>query len=269
MSPRCPQLHRSGFTLIEIVIGAALMSLILVSAYLCLDAGVSSQKMIEPRADIIQNARVAMALLTADLRDACPLSKDYEFIGMHRMIGRVEADNLDFATHNYTPRHSGEGDFCEISYYLDRDPETGQLSLWRRRNPTMSFDPLSGGSRERIAQGIVGMRLEYFDGYDWYDAWGDASSTGKKQTSNREQYNLSGLPEAVRVTLLFDSNPALNTNQPPGERTIEPPFVFQTVASLELADRANQNASGDSGEGSSSSEPGSSGRAETQNGRSP
>lgn len=268
MRPCRSQLHHSGFTLIEIVIGAALMSLILVSAYLCLDAGVSSQKMIEPRADIIQNARVAMALLTADLRDACPLSKDYEFLGMHRMMGQVEADNLDFATHNYTPSHAGEGDFCEVSYYLDQDPEAGQLALWRRRNPTISLDPLSGGSREKIAQGIVGMRLEYFDGYDWYDSWGDASGTGKKQTSNREQYNLSGLPEAVRITLLFDSNPTLNTNQPPGERTIEPPFVFQTVTRLELAERANRNASSESGEGSGGSESGSPGPGETQNGRS-
>ena len=119
------------------------MALILVSAYLCLNAGLSSQKLIEPRAEIIQNARVAMAILTADLRGACPLAKDNQFLGVRRLLGEMDTDNLDFATHNYTPRQPHEGDFCQESLYLDRDPETGKFSLWRRRNPTISIDPLS------------------------------------------------------------------------------------------------------------------------------
>src|SRR5437867_11011083 len=65
----------SAFTLIELVISSALMALILVSAYLCLTSGLASRKLIESRAEAVQNARVAMALLSADLRCACPLSK--------------------------------------------------------------------------------------------------------------------------------------------------------------------------------------------------
>ena len=38
--------RRSGFTLVELVISAGLMSLILGSAYVCLNSGVSSQKFI-------------------------------------------------------------------------------------------------------------------------------------------------------------------------------------------------------------------------------
>ncbi len=72
-----PPSPRSAFTLIEVLISAALMALIITCAYLCLSAGVKGQKIVEPRADIMQNARVAMSLMTADLRDACPLSKDF------------------------------------------------------------------------------------------------------------------------------------------------------------------------------------------------
>src|SRR5579859_7715500 len=97
------EVAQNGFTLIEIMISAALIALILVSGYACLNAAVSSRKLIEPRLEVFQNARVAMAIMTADLRAACPLSKDYDFLGMHRMLGDVQADNLDFATHNYTP----------------------------------------------------------------------------------------------------------------------------------------------------------------------
>src|SRR5947209_5911776 len=168
-----PTRNASAFTLIEVVISAALMALILVSAYLCLSSALSGRKLIESRADVAQSARVAMALMTADLRCACPLSKDIAFLGMQRMLGDVEGDNLDFATHNYTPRKAREGDFCQVSYFLGTEPESGKMSLWRRRNPIIAIDPLSGGSREEIARGVRGLKLEYYDGLAWYDQWGD------------------------------------------------------------------------------------------------
>jgi len=258
-----------GFTLIEVVISAALMSLILVAAYLCLHAGLNSQKLIEPRAEIIQNARVAMAILTADLRNACPLSKDYQFIGMQRMIGEMEADNLDFGTHNYTPTRPREGDFCQESFYVDQDPETGRFSLWRRRNPVIGLDALSGGSKEEIATGLAGVRFEYFDGLDWYDTWGE-TKPGKRETSQKPQPNLTGMPEAVRVTLMLDSNPkSKNVSEETGQRVLEPPFVFQTVVRLNVAaNNAGAASSGSGASASSSGAPGSAGEGPTPGGES-
>ena len=252
--------HSPGFTLIEVVISAALMALILTSAYLCLRAAIAGQKLVEPRADILQNARVAASLLTADLRSACPLSTNYQFLGMRRKLGEVDADNLDFATHYYTPRRAREGDFCEVSYFIDKDEETGQFGLWRRRNPTMALDPLSGGSREQIAQGLLGVRFEYYDGTDWYDTWGDEKGDGKAATSNRDHPNLEGMPEAVRITLLFDSNPKSKPSPDAATRTPEPPLVFQTVARLNLADTAQRTASGAA---SATTQPGNSGQSAT------
>ncbi len=234
--------HSSAFTLIEIVISSALMALILVSAYLCLSACIRGRNIVEPRADIFQNARVTMALLTADLRGACPLPGDSPFLGMQRTIGEVEADNLDFATHNYTPRRAREGDFCEVSYYVEQNPQSGHLSLWRRRNPTLAPDPLSGGSKEEIAGDILGVRFEYSDGVDWYDNWGEIAGKAKAENSQREQSNLDGLPEAVRITLMLDSNPNSKTDSKTGKRTLKPPLVFQTVACLNLAAAAQDNA---------------------------
>jgi prepilin-type N-terminal cleavage/methylation domain-containing protein len=258
MNTRHTSKRPPGFTLIEVVISAALMSLILASAYLCLRAGIAGQKLVEPRADILQNARVAASLLTADLRSACPLSTNYQFLGTRRKLGEVDADNLDFATHNYTPRHAREADFCEVSYFVDMDQETGQFGLWRRRNPTMALDPLSGGSREEIARGLLGVRFEYYDGTDWYDDWGDEKGGAKAATSNRDHPNLEGMPEAVRITLLFDSNPKSKPAADAATRTSEPPLVFQTVARLNLAGAAQRNASGAS---SDTSQPGAGGQS--------
>lgn len=257
--------RRSAFTLIEVVISSALMALILISAYICFSAGIASRKTMEPRLEVIQNARVAMGLMTADLRGACPLDKNNDFLGMHRTMGEAVADNLDFATHNYTPQHPREGDFCQMSYYLDRDADTGEFSLWRRRNPTIAPDSLAGGSKEEIATGILGLQFEYYDGLDWYDTWGDTSASGKKQTSEKEQPNLTGMPEAVRITLWFDANPHRKTEAELAETDPKPEarMKFQTVARLNLAKAATSD-SGSAGSqsdagGQSSGTPGMSG----------
>jgi len=234
----------AAFTLIEVTIAAALMSIILVSAYLCFDAGIRGKRMIEPRVEVFQNARVAMAFLTADLRGACPLSKDYQFLGMHRMMGAMPGDNLDFATHNYTPSGEREADFCETSIFLDQDPATGRFTLFRRRNPIIAPDPLSGGSREEIATGLLGAQFEYSDGLDWYDTWGEIKGT-KKETSQKDQPNLSGMPEAVRITLWFDSDPQAKPALASETRT-NPPLVFQSIARLMLADSSPESASASS-----------------------
>jgi type II secretory pathway component PulJ len=230
----------AGFTLIELVISAGLMSLILVSAYLCLHAALSSQKLIEPRVEVLQSARVALALVTTDLRCACPLSKDFDFLGTHRMQGDTESDSIDFATHNYTPSRAREGDFCEVSFFLDKNPRSGQLSLWRRRNPRISTDKLSKGSREELAKGVLGLRFEYSDGLDWYESWGDTERKGKEQFSLRPRANLAGMPEAVRITLWLDPNPRQKPVDSTDTATNEPPLVFRTVARLNLAD-SNQS----------------------------
>ena len=223
------------------------MSLILVSAYLCLNAAFSSQKLIEPRAEVLQTARVAMALMSADLRCACPLSSDFDFLGTHRMQGDTEADSIDFATHNYTPRRAREGDFCEVSLFLDKNPTTGQLSLWRRRNPRIAPNPLSGGSREELAKGVMGLMFEYSDGVDWYDSWGDTEGNGKAQFSLRSRPNASGMPEAVRITLWLNPNPRHRPAEDQETSTNEPPLVFRTVARLNLADSSETGPSSGSG----------------------
>ena len=189
-----------------------------------------SQKLIEPRTEILQSARVALAMMSADLRSACSLSPDFDFIGEQRVIGEMEADNLDFATHYHIPARPGEGDYCQVSYFVDNGRDAGHFSLWRRRNPHIAPDPLSGGSREEIVPGLRGLKLEYFDGSDWYDTWGDANVNKKVKYTSAQAPNLSGFPEAVRITLLLDSDTEKSAENP------EPPLAFQTVVRLELAD---------------------------------
>lgn len=234
----------AAFTLVELVISAALMALILSAAYLCLSSSISSQKLVESRSEVVQNARVALSLMSADLRCACPLSK-VAFLGMDRMLGDIEADNLDFATHNYKPRRPNESDFCEVSYFVSPGTRPGWLSLWRRRDPSSPDDnPFAGGSREEILRGIDGLRFEYYDGYEWYDEWGDPDNKGKAENSYKFQPNLYGMPEAVRITLWVTSAAPPKKLDAEAAENPEPPMVFQTVARINLAPISQRSAAG-------------------------
>jgi prepilin-type N-terminal cleavage/methylation domain-containing protein len=235
--------RRGGFTLIELVLSAALMSMILGATYLCLRAGFASQALAESHGEALQNGRIAITRITADLRSACSLTKEFDFIGMQRTIQGRRADNLDFATHHYRPVRAHEGDWCEVSYFLDKSSVGRGLSLWRRRDPSPDDAPFEGGTREEIAQSVVELRFEYYDGFEWYDEWGDPE--GKKQSSLKDQWNLTGWPEAVRVTLSIE--PRAKNNMAPKPESPEPPLVFQTVARLNLAGAAELTSGGTGG----------------------
>src|SRR5437773_2148022 len=138
-----------------------------------------------------------------------------------------------------------DGDDCQVSYFLEQDPQTGKMSLWRRRNPTIGLDPFSGGDREEIASGVLGLRLEYYDGLDWFDTWGDSEGRGKQQYSLLQRSNLYGLPDAVRITMSFDPNPRPTTSA--NATTNEPALVFRTVARVNLSAALQRSSSPGSG----------------------
>jgi type II secretion system protein J len=246
---------RRGFTLMELVISSAIASIVLVAGYVCLRAGIATQQTVETRSDLLQSARVALAMMAADLRTATPLSTEYEFVGMNRTVGDVTAANLDFATHHYTPRRPHEGDFCEVSYFVDQNQETGGLSLWRRRDSSPDDEPLTGGSREEIVSGVRGLLVEYYDGFEWFETWGDPTGRTAGQDRSFLASNQYGLPEAVRIRLVLEAGRPDRRRAPTestGEgRSGEPPLVLETIVRLNLASLANSSVGGDTTTGQS------------------
>ena len=197
---------RHGFTLVELLIGLTMTVGIISSAYLCLRAGSDARKVVEHRIDALQKGRVALNLIARDLRCATTLTRETPFVGLDRRIGIYEADNLDFASHAYTPSAPGEGDLCEVSYFLDRNPRTGVLGLWRRRDTSPDEEPLEGGTLEEIVPGISGLRFEYLDGLTWYDEWGD-DDLGEEFDPEAALKPVALVPEAVRITIAIPEDP--------------------------------------------------------------
>jgi len=263
-APDRPPVSRAGVTLIELMVAATLIVGIIGSAYACLLAGHRAGNEVEQRMDIMQSARVALDLIGRDLRTACPLNDRFALIGMDRTIREgLTMSNLDFATHNWNPSRPGESDFCEVSYFVDRDPRTGGFTLYRRRDPTPDDRPLEGGYREEIAAGVRDFKVEYYDGISWYERWGsslDAGGADGGLGANSEftndpddvQYE-NGLPDAVRITLSLGSPSRAIPDDPDRESPpdLERPLVFRTVVRLVLKGRSEER-NGASTEASSS-----------------
>ncbi|MCC6232696.1 MAG: prepilin-type N-terminal cleavage/methylation domain-containing protein [Verrucomicrobiales bacterium] len=241
---------RRGFTLVELMISAALMGVILAAGYACLSAALATQKLMDPRLEAAQGARVVLDRMAAELRSACALPGDSEFLGVDRTVGGVEADSLDFATHHFTPTREGEGDYCAVSYFIEQDERTGLLALCRRSHPGLPLEGPRGGRKDVMVTGIRALRIEHYDGFEWYESWGDTEGRGKAESSRRERSNLTGMPEAVRITLALDPNPRRRRGEDSAGSESEavepePAMVFQTVARLVLA--SVPSASGGSG----------------------
>jgi len=230
-SPALPA-RSSAFTLIELVVSSALMAVVLGAAYACLQAGISTRRTIEPRSDQAQAARIALSLLSADLRAACPLHKGPEF------LGNAKANRLDFATHHFTPRREGEGDYSCTSWFIESDPASGQSVLYRRRNPGFSPDPLSGGRRDEILRPVQDLTFEFYDGFEWFDSWGDPNGEVKQASSFRPRPNLVGMPKAVRITLAVPGE-LIPSSSPGNTATNAPPLLFKTVVRLEIESPAS------------------------------
>lgn len=247
---------RHGLTLVELMVSAALMALILTAAYQCFSAAVAAQRLMDPRLETAQSARVILDRMAAELRGACALPHGSAFLGIDRKVGEEEADSLDFATHHFTPGLAGQGDYCAISYFVERDERTGLLTLCRQQHPGIPLETRRGGTKDVLVSGVRVLRLEYYDGFDWYDSWGETDGGVRAETSRRESSNLSGLPEAVRITLGLEPDPkprrgtaSLESTRDEAARP-EPPMVFQTVARVVLAATRSEWGGGGSGSGS-------------------
>ncbi len=274
----------SGVTLVELIVGLSLMTAVVGGAFLALNAGMSSQEFAYQRMETLQRARAALALIAADLRSACVWdSMQFELIGVDRKLGEIEADNIDFATHNYRPARPGEADFAEVSYFVDRNPLSGELGIWRRRDPTPDELPMEGGQKEEIIRGVRQLRFEYTDGYVWYDSWGSTRMEDREQRPRPGQNrgnepgsenegspgeedptdpsllmagNLYGLPKAIRITIKIseveEEERSRTTTLGVDDATAssiagsDSGVTFQTIVNLELEGRefATANSSG-------------------------
>lgn len=104
-------------------------------------------------------------------------------------IGQSDRDELLLLVRRRQPLRempeSPEGGDFEVGFKLLDDPEGG-TSLWRRVDPALDPYQDAGGIASRVAPRVAFLRIEAYDGQEWFDAWDSDSD---------------GYPHALRVTI--------------------------------------------------------------------
>ena len=195
-----------GFTLLEVLIGTAVLGMISFIIYSISSTVLESENRVTKRDEVYQMARLALRRVTEDLNMAyLVVNKDFlskstdgapaetAFIG----DDKGQYDTLDFNTlSNWRMfRNTKESDQSEVSYKVEPDPEEEDLyRLMRRQTGIIDNDVTEGGKAYPVALGLKEFQLSYYDGRadDWTDNW------NSKEVDQKDK-----LPKAVKITIAF------------------------------------------------------------------
>ena len=185
---------RRGFTLIELLVAGMMATIVLGGITISLSQLGSAKAISRQRLEAFSRCDAALrtirretitVLRRGDLFDTRILISDLSsrYDGM-----QVQRDELLIFNGNLRANKeidfNGEGIEYESQFRIE-DGETG-LSLWKRRDPILDDNPIGGGVATPIAEGIVSLQIEAFDGASWFEQWDSDES---------------GIPEAIRITV--------------------------------------------------------------------
>ncbi|MCK4648963.1 prepilin-type N-terminal cleavage/methylation domain-containing protein [bacterium] len=173
-----------GFTLIEILIAVAIVSLILTIIYGSYASSIDTMNYTREKMDAFSMIRLTLNRMNDELTSSF-ISSD----GHLKFVG--EEGKVDFisSSHERIFKNSKEYDLVEVSYFTGAAEEEESLFLWRREDRTPDDDVLEGGEREKLMEGLEGIEFKYYDGEEWRLEW---DSKEEKE-----------LPQAVKVILKF------------------------------------------------------------------
>jgi len=234
---------RRGFTLIELMV-AGMMATILLGGITTSLSQLGSAKSIS-RHRLEAYARCDAALQTIrkdiitvlrrdDLFDTRIMISDFtaNFDGRH-----VDQDELLVFNGNLRANKeidfNGEGLEYETQFRLEQNEFSS--ALWKRRDAILDDNPIGGGMAIPIADGVISLQIEAFDGLSWFGQW-DSDELG--------------IPTAIRVTVSANGMQSVDDLHSPiiTLRTVVPLDRFMSPADLyDLADSEDEDGEGGDG----------------------
>jgi prepilin-type N-terminal cleavage/methylation domain-containing protein len=204
-----------GFTLLEVVVAATILTLVVSFVYQLLTNTVKGQDMIRTglRAPKIQNAILQQIL--RDLRYVywVDFAGSTGFLGQNRDVGPGDGDRLDFVTARRTrlvradddgSRDPGESPVNEVGYACQVNEQRGDwIGLYRREDFFVDDDPVSGGTYSLIYDRLRSFNLMYFPNPRELGGSGksDQGSPGLEEWDSRLK---NQIPYAIVVEIKFD-----------------------------------------------------------------
>ena len=203
----------TAFTLIEMLIALAVVSVVTLSLYSSLRIGFKARRSAEEAIQPIEAAAAAMSIMERDLESALPptglLAGDFlgedltgetgreaDYVGFHTCSGvsdveypeRAYEDEIVLSLfENNLPQVTG-GDMQKIEFLLVKDEEGPDFNLVRSVTKNLLAQVTPVPRDQVICRNVISFSVHYLDGTEWVDAW------------DSTQQNDS-LPPAVEVML--------------------------------------------------------------------
>jgi prepilin-type N-terminal cleavage/methylation domain-containing protein len=193
MSPR----KNKGFTLIEVLIAAAILALIVTIIYGAFAGSIKTMKISTEGGDIHRRARVILHRMAQEMSCACLPSEEettgvYGFVGEDREAEGLPQDTLRF-TSTALPLGERSRGVKQVGFYPDVDRETDKPTVMMREDTTPDERADEGGRRILLAEGIGGVDFTYYDdqGREW------------KRWDTTTPLFAGRLPRRVKISLFF------------------------------------------------------------------
>ena len=204
---------RRGFTLVELLLAAAIAGMVLVSVTMSLSQIGRARNTARTRLQAFLRADHALndirrdaasVIRSSDLFHSRVLLLDNkQTFNLDGTPMELDRDELLIFSARLRPLvqvdYNGEGVEYETQYRI-ADDQAGP-ALWQRRDAVPDDVPAGGGIATPVAEGIVGLRIEAYDGESWFDEWDS---------------DMHGLPWALKFTILAvgSDDSALSYDQP-------------------------------------------------------
>lgn len=193
MKNRRPR-SRRGFTLAELIVAGMTAMLVIGAITISLFQSSRARETIKTRLVAYTRANSALDTLRREIASVMRRSDLFEtrllLYDDSVMTSEGEFDRDELLLFNTSLRptrpneYSGEGQEYETQFRIGED-RTG-IILWQRRDAVPDEWSDAGGLAVPIATGVVGLKIEAYDGEAWYDEWDS---------------DIDGLPWALRVTV--------------------------------------------------------------------
>ena len=212
-------MKRRGFTLIELMVAGMMATIVLGGVTTALSQLGSSKSISRQRLEAF--ARCDTALRTIR-RDVITLLRRGDLFytrllitdATHRFQGNIlNKDELllfdGTLRANKEIDFNGEGMEYETQFRLEQNDISS--ALWKSRDAILDDNPVGGGIATPIAEGIIGLEVEAFDGTTWFGEW-DSDEMG--------------IPEALRLTVS-------STGMASSDELYAPQVTLRTVVPLD------------------------------------
>lgn len=186
--------HRRGFTLVELIVAGVLTTFILGAISVSLTNLARAKSSSRQRLEAYLRADTALNMIRRDVVSIIRTDDLFwtRFVLLDKAVdtpaGRMDRDEILIFNNRLKPvrqtEFNGEGMEYETQYRIQEDELAP--TLWRRRDPMPDEYPLGGGVATPVTDGMLGLKIEAYDGFQWFDQWDS---------------DLEGLPLAVRITV--------------------------------------------------------------------